>query len=87
MTILSGITIGDGAVIAANSNVTKNVDPYAIIGGNPAKLIKKRFSDEAISKLLSIKWWNWEIDKVKDNLDLIMSEDIDVFIDRHSPSN
>jgi virginiamycin A acetyltransferase len=85
-TILSGITIGDGAIIAANSNVTKNVEPYAIIGGNPAKLIKKRFSDELISKLLVIKWWSWEIDKIKDNLDLILSDRIEPFIDRHFPA-
>jgi virginiamycin A acetyltransferase len=85
-TILSGVTIGDGAIIAAHSNVTKNVEPYAIVGGNPAKLIKKRFSDEAISKLLVIKWWNWEIDKIKDNLDLILSDRIELFIDRHFPA-
>jgi virginiamycin A acetyltransferase len=86
-TILSGITIGDGAIIAANAVVTKNVEPYTIVGGNPAKLLKKRFSDEAISKLLSIEWWNWEIDKIKDNLDLILSEDIELFIDRHLPTS
>ena len=84
-TILSGIIIGDGAVIAANSNVTKNVEPYAIVGGNPAKVIKKRFSDEAISKLLAIEWWEWEIDKIKENLDLILSDRIELFIDRHFP--
>jgi virginiamycin A acetyltransferase len=84
-TILSGVTIGDGAIVAAGSIVTKNVEPYAIVGGNPAKVIKKRFSDEAISKLLTIRWWNWEIDKIKDNLDLIMSDDINLFIDRHFP--
>ncbi len=82
-TILSGVTIGDGAIVAAGSIVTKNVEPYAIVGGNPAKVIKKRFSDETISKLLTIQWWNWEIDKIKDNLDLIMSDDINLFIDRH----
>jgi virginiamycin A acetyltransferase len=84
-TILSGVTIGDGAIIAANAVVTKNVEPYAIVGGNPAKTIKKRFSDEAISKLLAIKWWNWEIAKIEANLDLILSENIDLFIDRHFP--
>lgn len=84
-TILSGVTIGDGAVVAAGSIVTKNVDPYAIVGGNPAKIIKKRFSDESISKLLVIQWWNWEIDKIKDNLDLILSDNIDLFIERHLP--
>ena len=86
-TILSGITIGDGVIIAANAVVTKNVEPYTIVGGNPAKLIKKRFSDEAISKLLVIKWWNWEIDKIKDNLDLILSDRIETFIDRHFPAD
>jgi virginiamycin A acetyltransferase len=83
--ILSGVTIGDGAIIAAGSIVTKNVEPYAIVGGNPAKTIKKRFSDEAVSKLLEIQWWHWEIDKIKENLDFIMSADIDLFIERHFP--
>jgi virginiamycin A acetyltransferase len=82
-TILSGITIGDGAIIAAGSIVTKNVEPYAIVGGNPAKLIKKRFSHTEIAKLLKIKWWNWEIEKIKANLDLILSPNIQDFIDRH----
>jgi virginiamycin A acetyltransferase len=84
-TILSGITIGDGAIIAANAVVTKNVEPYTIVGGNPAKILKKRFSDEAISKLLLIQWWNWDIDRIKDNLDLILSDDIELFIARHLP--
>jgi virginiamycin A acetyltransferase len=82
-TILSGVTIGDGAIIAANAVVTKNVEPYAIVGGNPAKILKKRFSDESISKLLAIKWWNWEIDKIEENLDLIVSDKIELFVDRH----
>jgi len=84
--ILSGVTIGDGAIIAAGSVVTKNVEPYAIVGGNPAKVLKKRFSDEAISKLLAIQWWSWEIDKIKENLDLILSDDINLFIDQHFPT-
>jgi acetyltransferase-like isoleucine patch superfamily enzyme len=57
VTIMSGVNIGDGAVIAANSHVVKNVEPYSIVGGNPAQLIKKRFSDDIINKLLEIKWW------------------------------
>jgi acetyltransferase-like isoleucine patch superfamily enzyme len=85
-TILSGVTIGDGAIVAAGSIITKNVEPYAIVGGNPAKVIKKRFNEEAVSKLLVIRWWNWKIDKIKDNLDLIMSDDINLFIDRHFPT-
>lgn len=64
VTILSGITIGDGAVIAANSHVVSNVEPYTIVGGNPAKKIKQRFSDEIISRLLLIKWWDYPIEKI-----------------------
>ena len=60
VTIMSGITIGDGACIANNSVVTKDVEPYSIIGGNPAKLIKKRFDDETINSLLELRWWELE---------------------------
>lgn len=67
-TIMPGITIGDGAIIAANATVVKNVDPYTIVGGNPAKVIKQRFSDAKISALLESKWWNWEIEKITKNL-------------------
>jgi virginiamycin A acetyltransferase len=65
--ILSGITIGDGAVIAANSVVTIDVPPYAIVGGTPAKIIKYRFDDEIINELLRIQWWKWNIEKIKSN--------------------
>ncbi len=67
-TIMAGVKIGDGAIIAANSNVVKNVEPYNIVGGNPAKLIKKRFSDKTITKLLEIKWWDWDIDRITANI-------------------
>jgi acetyltransferase-like isoleucine patch superfamily enzyme len=60
VTIMSGITIGDGACIASNSVITKDVEPYSIIGGNPAKLIKKRFDDETTQQLLEFKWWELE---------------------------
>ena len=63
--ILSGISIGDGAIIAARSVVTKDVEPYAVVGGNPARKIKARFSDETIEKLLAIKWWEWDIVRIK----------------------
>ena len=63
-TIMPGITIGDGAIIATKSIVTKNVAPYAIVGGNPAKEIKKRFSDEEIKELLKLAWWDWPIEKI-----------------------
>ncbi len=61
------LVIGDGAVIAANSVVVKNVPPYALVGGNPAKIIKYRFSEDVIESLLKIKWWNWTLDKIHDN--------------------
>jgi virginiamycin A acetyltransferase len=63
-TIMAGVTIGDGAIIGTNSVVTKDVEPYSVVGGNPAKLIKKRFSEEEIKDLLEIKWWDWEIEKI-----------------------
>ncbi|MDB4293353.1 CatB-related O-acetyltransferase [Maribacter sp.] len=63
-TIMAGIIIGDGAIIATNSTVIKDVAPYSIVGGNPAKEIKKRFSDSEIARLLKSQWWNWDIDKI-----------------------
>ncbi|HAH53916.1 MAG TPA: hypothetical protein DCM02_01165 [Flavobacterium sp.] len=60
VTIMSGLTLGDGSVIAANSHVVKDVEPYSIYGGNPARFIRYRFSKEIIEKLLEIQWWNYE---------------------------
>ena len=80
VTIMSGVTIGDGAVIATNSHVVKNVAPYSIVGGNPAKLIKYRFTEEQIQKLLEIKWWNWNDEKINSYLPLLCSSNIDDFI-------
>jgi acetyltransferase-like isoleucine patch superfamily enzyme len=73
-TIMSGVKIGDGAVIAAHSVVTKDVEPYAIMGGNPAKIIKYRFDKKTINKLLKIKWWDFDDDKIKENIDWITGE-------------
>ena len=67
--IMSGIQIGHGAVIAAGAVVTKNVGCYEVWGGNPAKLIKKRFDEDTIAKLLELKWWDWERDRIIINLD------------------
>ncbi len=75
--IMPGLQIADGAVIGARSLITKNVGPYEIWGGNPAKLIKKRFSDKEIEKLLEIQWWNWDLEKIKQNLHLIRSKNVD----------
>lgn len=69
VSILPGVTIGDGAVVATGSVVTKDVAPYAIVGGVPAKLIKYRFDKEKIDKLLMIQWWNWTEEEIEDNLE------------------
>lgn len=79
-TIMSGITVGDGAVIANNSHVVKNVEPYSIVGGNPAKLIKYRFSEDQIKKLLEIRWWDWSTEKINQFCSLLCNENIDEFI-------
>lgn len=65
--ILSGVTVGDGAVIAANSVVTKNIPPYAIVGGTPAKVLRYRFSEDIIKELIKVKWWDWDVKKIKRN--------------------
>lgn len=80
VTIMSGVVIGDGAVIANNSHVVKNVEPYAIVGGNPARLIRYRFSPEQISQLLEIKWWDWDDAKINRCAPLLCQTDIDLFI-------
>ena len=85
VTILSGITIGDGAVIANNSHVIKDVEPYSVVGGNPANFIKYRFTKKQIDKLLEIKWWDWEDDKIRDFVALLCSNNIDDFIDSVMP--
>lgn len=74
--IMPGVKIGDGAIIAAKSVVVKDVPAYTIVGGNPASQIKQRFSDAEVAQLLEIKWWNWEIDKISRNINLIMQSDI-----------
>lgn len=75
--IMPGIKIGNGAIIGAKSVVTKDVEPYSIVGGNPAKLIRKRFSNDQINLLENIAWWNWEIEDITVNLSLITSTNIE----------
>lgn len=75
-TIMAGVKIGDGAIIAANSIVVKDVESYSIVGGNPARLIKKRFSEKTIAKLLDLQWWNWDIEKITRNVQNLTGNNI-----------
>ena len=75
--ILAGVTIGDGAIIGTRAVVTKDVPPYTIVGGVPAKPIKKRFSEETISALLEIQWWNWSETRIAENIGAIQSGNIE----------
>ena len=74
--VMPGVRIGDGAIVAAKSVVTKDVPPYTIVGGNPAKAIKQRFDDQVVAKLLSIKWWDWPAEKITSNIPLLVGNDI-----------
>ena len=79
-TIMSGITIHDGAIIAANSVITKDVPPYAIVAGNPGKVVKYRFTHDQIHNLQQIAWWDWDKEKIKHNAKLMWSSNMDEFI-------
>lgn len=78
--ILPGITIGDGAVVGTGAVVTKDVPPYAIVGGNPARIIRYRHSEEVIEALLEIKWWDWPEEEIRKAVPLLAAPDIDAFI-------
>jgi acetyltransferase-like isoleucine patch superfamily enzyme len=79
--IMSGVTIGDGAVIAASALVVKDVPPFGIVGGNPAKLIRYRFDAETIARLMAIRWWEWPEERVRKAAPLLQAPDIERFID------
>ncbi|MEN5113521.1 type B chloramphenicol O-acetyltransferase [Brevundimonas diminuta] len=74
--IMPGVKIGDGAVIGTRALVTRDVEPYAIIGGNPARVIRKRFDDDSIAKLLEMKWWDWDDARLGEAMPLLCSGDI-----------
>lgn len=80
-TLMAGVRVGDGAIIAANSTVTRDVEPYTIVGGNPAIAIRKRFPDEMIQKLLDLKWWDWDIDKISRNVRHLTEPTLEHLID------
>jgi acetyltransferase-like isoleucine patch superfamily enzyme len=82
-TIMSGVRIHNGSIVGANSTVTKDVPPYAIVVGNPARVVKYRFNERQVESLLKIKWWNWTEDRIKTEAMLMWSDNIDEFIERH----
>jgi len=80
VTIMPGIEIGHGAIIASKSVVTKDVPSYAIVGGNPAKVIKYRYTDEEIHKLLKLQWWNWPIEKITKNVKNLTGSNLETLL-------
>ena len=78
--IMPGVQVGDGAIVAAKSVVVSDISPYTIFGGNPAKFIRQRFDDEIIKVLLEVAWWNWDIEKITNNLEKIVAADIEALI-------
>lgn len=82
--IMGGITIGSGAVVGAGSVVTRDVPPYTIVGGAKAVTIKRRFTDTQILELETIRWWDWPEEKIIENGELMMSKNVDLFVQKHS---
>lgn len=76
-TIMAGLTIGDGAIIATNATVTRDVEPYSIVGGNPAKEIRKRFPESTIRQLLELQWWNWDMERITRNVKALTGNNLE----------
>ena len=85
--IIGGVNIGNGAIVAAGAVVTKDIPPYAIVGGVPATIIKYRFDGQQIKKLLEVAWWNWSEEKIAQNINWIMHEDVEAFINKFGRLN
>ena len=75
--VMPGVTIGDGAIVATSAVVTKNVPPYAIVGGNPAAVLRYRFDEATIGRLLTLRWWDWEPERISRNVALICSANLE----------
>lgn len=78
--IMAGVHIGDGAIIGTRAVVTKDVPPYTIVGGVPAKEIRKRFNSDMIEQMLALKWWNWSVDKIQEFLPYLMNGDLEKIV-------
>ncbi len=74
--VMPGVKIGDGAIVAARSVVVTDVPAYSVVGGNPARIIKKRFPEDVVMELLAIQWWDWPVEKISRNLKAIVGADI-----------
>jgi len=83
--ILSGVTIGDGSVVAARSVVTRDVPPYAIVAGNPAQVVRYRFEPDTIAALLRIKWWEWDLSRTVGNVNWLNGSGVEDFVKRFDP--
>lgn len=76
-TLMAGITVGDGAIIATNATVTRDVAPYTMVGGNPAREIRKRFSRQVIEWLLALQWWHWPVEKITEHVQVLTGKDVE----------
>jgi acetyltransferase-like isoleucine patch superfamily enzyme len=82
VTIMSGVKISNGAIIGTAAVIAKDVPPYAIVIGNPARIVKYRFNQEIIDRLLKIAWWNWPIEKIRENYDYFINPNIEEFVNK-----
>ena len=82
--ILSRVTIGSGAAIGARSVVTKDVRPYAIVAGNPAKEVRRRFADDVVDRLLAVAWWDWPQNQIEEAWPCLLSSDIEGFLAKYT---